>query len=118
MDTQITGSMGEDTAKAYLLKQGLEFIEANYYSKGGEIDLIMRDGEHLVFVEVRLRFNPSYGSSLETITAVKQSKIIHTAKCFLLENGLYDKVDCRFDAIGIGPDMELTWIPNAFEETC
>ena len=117
MHTREQGQHFERLASEFLRKQGLVQIQSNYQARVGEIDLVMRDQETLVFVEVRYREKPGFGSPLETITPAKQKKIRTTAKLFLCEHGLYDKVDCRFDAIGITmmdgkPCYE--WVANAF----
>ena len=111
---QVTGDQAEAQACAYLEKQGLRLIKQNYRVKSGEIDLIMQDKEARVFIEVRCRHNPNYGSGIETVTAVKRKRIISAATQYLLEHHLYDKVDCRFDVIGIDAAQEITWIQNAF----
>lgn len=111
---QKIGAAAEAMARQHLQSHGLTLLDCNYSVKGGEIDLIMQDKDTLVFVEVRCRNNPHYAHSLETITRSKQNKIKHAAKCFLLERRWYDKVDCRFDAVGIESTDELIWIKNAF----
>lgn len=88
----------------------------------GEIDLIMKDNDTLVFIEVRFRKNCHYGSPLESITRSKQKKIIRAAKFFLSKFKGHD-LSCRFDAVGITPNANTTantspfnivWIPAAF----
>ena len=111
---QITGNQAEALACSYLQKQGLRLIERNYRIKSGEIDLIMQDKGVRVFIEVRCRFNPNYGSGIETVTALKRRRIVSATKHYLLEHNLYDKIDCRFDVIGIDAAQRITWIPNAF----
>jgi putative endonuclease len=110
----------EEVAANYLEQQGLQLIESNYSFKSGEIDLIMKDGEALVFVEVRHRKKDKYGSGLESVTKGKQQKIIRTAKYYLLEKGQYDKVPCRFDVVATQPkaegkdSTEILWLKDAF----
>ena len=94
--TRKIGFEVEEAAKKYLLDKGLKFIKSNYECKLGEIDLIMQDKDTLVFVEVRFRSSQKYGGALASISASKRSKIIRTAKLYLLERDLYDKVFCRF----------------------
>jgi len=111
------GQLAEKAAAAYLQKQGLKLLSANYNCKMGEIDLIMQQGEIYVFVEVRYREGDDYGSSLESVTRAKQNKIIRAAKFYLLENNLYDKKICRFDVVSSKPyakDSEILWIKDAF----
>lgn len=115
LSTQDLGRSAENDACHYLTQQGLQLIEKNYTCQHGEIDLIMRDKDYTVFVEVRLRQNCDFGSSLESVTPYKQRCIILAAKTYLLERNLYDKVDCRFDVVGIESDFKILWIKNAFE---
>jgi putative endonuclease len=77
----------------------------------GEIDLIMTDENCLIFVEVRLRTNPNYGSGAESVTLTKQRKIIRTAQFYLLNHAIGNR-DCRFDVISI--DDKIDWIQGAF----
>jgi putative endonuclease len=79
----------------------------------GEIDLIMREGETLVIVEVRFRKNATYGSALESVTVSKQAKLIATTE-FYLNTFTGDMPAIRFDVIGIVGEGELQWVQNAF----
>ncbi len=111
------GERFEQSAAAYLKKQGLVLLQANVHSRYGEIDLICEDGEYMVFVEVRYRDSSSHGTPLETVTRSKQQKIHRTAQHFLQKNGLTNRMPCRFDVVGITGDignLEFQWIRNAF----
>ncbi len=108
------GNLAELDACAYLQARGLTLIEKNFRRPCGEIDLIMMDGEEVVFVEVRLRRQEYLGSAIESITPAKQRKLIKTATLFLLEQKWLDKINCRFDVLGIDDQNEMDWIPNAF----
>jgi len=118
------GQNAEDIAKKYLMKQGLVYIESNYHSRFGEIDLIFNDKKDIVFIEVRYRKNNKYGHSFETIDKKKQNKIIKTAEYYLHKHQLTESVNCRFDVIGIEPkntketssrtQHSINWIKNAF----
>ena len=114
-NTKKIGQQGEALALHFLQKQKLKLIKKNYCTRMGEIDLIMRDQSTYVFIEVRLRKNPTHGHSFETITHPKQQRIINTAKHFLLSHNLYDQVDCRFDVIGIEENQNIVWIQDAFQ---
>ena len=110
------GRQAERIAKRYLKNQGLQFIEANFHSRMGEIDLIMRDLDTMIFVEVRYRKSTVYGSPLETITPSKQNKIRLTAESYLGKHNL-NNIDCRFDTIGLSgliASPTIEWIKNAF----
>jgi putative endonuclease len=105
------GNQAENHACEYLQKKGLRLIERNYFCALGEIDLIMQDNDEIVFVEVRSR--NQYGDALESIDEYKQAKLIKTAMYYLQKTKQYDKVNCRFDVIGIN-NNQLEWIKNAF----
>ncbi len=112
-----TGTQGEELAQQYLSKQGLTLIEKNFNCRLGEIDLIMQEGEYLVFIEVRIRHNQRFASPMESITYNKQQKSSKTAQFYLQQHHLIDKVPCRFDAVAVNlksaqPSFE--WIKNAF----
>jgi putative endonuclease len=116
-NTTITGRTAERLASEYLKEKGLRLLECNYRTKAGEIDLIMQDDEEIVFVEVRLRNNPHFGNAIDTIDQRKQQKIIITATHYLSQKNLIDKVNCRFDVIGISyPQTKavIEWIQDAF----
>ncbi len=112
------GHQAENEACHYLQQQGLTLVTQNYNGPQGEIDLIMEDKGYLVFVEVRLRHNPNYGHSLETISKSKQTRIIKTALHYLQKHKSVNHKPCRFDVIGIGEQQKMVWIKNAFEVYC
>ena len=107
-----SGDDGERRARKYLLGEGLKHAESNYRCRQGEIDLIMRDGEHWVFVEVRLRADKRFGSAAESVTRRKQARVIKAAALYIQEKHI--DAPCRFDVIAISGN-ELDWIPNAFQ---
>lgn len=117
-DPRTRGRRAERVARDFLQSRGLEPVCENYRFKGGEIDLIMRDGETIVFIEVRYRKTPEFGSGPESVTAKKQRRVIATARHYLQHAaGLADR-PCRFDVIAIGSDMQtddIEWIPDAFD---
>ena len=115
MSRQVTGQLAEQDARAYLEQQGLTWLESNFRCLQGEIDLIMRDQEALVFVEVRYRSDPNFGQSIETISRQKQNRLIKAAEHYLLKKHWVDQYPCRFDVIGLSADGETNWIQNAFE---
>ncbi|OUS09512.1 YraN family protein [Gammaproteobacteria bacterium 54_18_T64] len=98
-DKANTGASAETLACDYLKAQGLEIIERNYRTRRGEIDIIARDAEALVFIEVRLRSNPRFGGAAHSIDTRKQARLISAAQHYLLKTGLTDAQPCRFDAI-------------------
>lgn len=116
-DTRQRGLAAEEQACRYLEMRGLELVERNYHCRGGEIDLVMRDGDCLVFVEVRLRRSSRYGSGAESVDQRKQQKLIHAARHYLQVRHPGDS-PARFDVValsGRGKQPEIQWIPNAFE---
>lgn len=116
--TQTIGQQAETMALRYLQQQGLELVERNFSCQNGEIDLILRDKEDLVFTEVRYRHKKDYGTSVETVNAAKQRKILRSAEYYLYSKKLWEH-PCRFDVIGISMDtqqrIEITWEKNAFD---
>jgi putative endonuclease len=111
--TQQLGSAAEETAFKFLKSKGLILKTRNFSCQLGEIDLIMSDSGTLVFVEVRLRNNPNYGTGAETVTRKKIKKIINTAQFYLLKHPLTADMDCRFDVISM-KNNKIDWIKNAF----
>ncbi|AFJ02050.1 TIGR00252 family protein [Methylophaga frappieri] len=115
------GLQAEQLACAYLEAQGLRLLSKNYYSRRGEIDLIMQEANTIVFIEVKARHESQYGSALETITIQKQSRIIATAQHYIQQHQIQNP--CRFDAVAIRFFRENTvekavvsdWIRDAFQ---
>lgn len=93
------GKTGEAMAQEYLEKLGFVFVDANWSCKLGEVDLIMRDRDELVFVEVRLRRPTSYGQGLDTVAAQKQRKLTNTAKFYQQKMDYWGYL--RFDVVSI-----------------
>ncbi len=106
------GEKSEQIALQYLVKQGLIAIDKNYHCKHGELDLIMRDQQTLVIIEVRYRKSKKFGGAEESITATKQSRIIATTQHYLLVNKIKSAI--RFDVIAMSGNNEINWIKNAF----
>ncbi|ARS54240.1 YraN family protein [Kushneria konosiri] len=107
----------ESLTAQWLEQQGLIMITRNQHVRGGETDLIMRDGDTLVFIEVRYRASASHGSPLETITPAKQRKLIRAAHLYLLDKRL--SCPCRFDAVGVTGEppnhLHFDWVKSAFD---
>jgi putative endonuclease len=109
---QRLGRLGEDRALAHLLAQGLTLQERNFLCKSGEIDLIMQDGPHLVFIEVRQRASSRFGGAVYSVTPAKQQRLFRAAQYYLLRYKL--PPPCRFDLVAID-DEKLSWIQNVLE---
>lgn len=108
------GTEQEQQARRYLERTGLRWIASNVYCRGGEIDLIMRDADCWVFVEVRYRRDARFGDAAASVTRQKQQKLLRAAAWWLLaRGGSFDTVNCRFDIIAI-TGCELQWLPDAF----
>ena len=103
----------EDLALKYLKRRGLKLLMRNYYSRHGEIDLIMQDKDTLVFVEVRYRKSDGYGGAAESVDLHKQSRIANTAESYLQAHP-WDG-PCRFDIVAIQGETKPQWIVGAFD---
>lgn len=112
----LRGKAAEQRAEQFLLAQGLRTVTRNYRRKTGEIDLIMQDNATLVFVEVRLRCNIHCGNGSESVTPLKQRRLIRTAQWYLLEHNTVNEPTCRFDVVAYDSrsDGPPVWIRNAF----
>ena len=115
-----SGAYWEKTAESFLRTQGLVLLQRNFSSRFGEIDLIMKDDQTLVFVEVKYRRNDHHGSGAEAVTFHKQGRISRTAAWYLAKNPDRAEWVCRFDVISIDPkkrDQGINWIKSAFYST-
>lgn len=99
--SQKIGQWAEQHAIQYLQAQGFQLLWQNFHSRFGEIDLILRRADELIFVEVKARSNRQFGEAVEMITPQKQRKIIKTAMYFLTCYPQYQAYSCRFDAVCI-----------------
>ncbi len=108
------GDSAEIDACSFLEKRGLRLLDKNYRSFYGEIDLIMLDGDEIVFVEVRMRKEKGFGDGVESVSKTKQRKIIKTGLLYLQKKGWLDKRDCRFDVVGVDENNQFEWVENAF----
>ncbi len=115
MKTIERGNLNEKIACEYLVSNGLELVASNYHSRYGEIDLIMKDGGVLVFIEVRYRRNKNFGGASMSVTPAKQRKIALTALQFLQKNNKTE-LPCRFDVVALG-ENETQWIKSAFDNS-
>ena len=111
------GITGEDLACEELEKRGYAIIAKRYRGKTGEIDIIARDRETLVFVEVKARTTHEFGSAAEAVTPAKQHQLMRVAGEYLLHNRLRE-CPCRFDVVSIHLDSgapEIEVFQNAFD---
>ena len=121
-DSRLSGVVAEQLALNYLQKQGLNLLARNFRTRRGEIDLIMRDNAHLVFVEVRFRQSSAFGSAEESITQQKCRRLTAAALAYMQSQKLTDNVSARFDAVAISPlpvksqtDYRINWIKNILQ---
>lgn len=97
------GRSAEIATAAELGRRGYRIITSNYRCRQGEIDLIAKDGEYLVFVEVRCKRTDTYGTPAESVTTRKQRRIIATAQHYIDSFGM-DNIPCRFDVVEVVSD--------------
>jgi putative endonuclease len=110
------GAWAEDLACKHLIDHGLRLVTRNYRCRHGEIDLVMRDGRTIAFVEVRLRNRTDYGTGAESVDARKQARLLSSAEHYLQRHATL-LAKCRFDVVSIlesGNTHRLEWIRNAF----
>ena len=112
--TYETGIRGEEIAEEYLRGLGMRTLARRHREKTGEIDLIMEDGETIVFAEVKARFSsPEGGDGLRAVNPGKQRKIARSAMLYLQKQGWLNRA-ARFDVIEINREG-ITHIPDAFQ---
>lgn len=114
---QETGARAETAARAFLESHGLRFVAANAASRPGELDLVMRDGDVLVFVEVRYRASDRFGGALASVDRAKQRRLVRAAEAFLASHRALRALRCRFDVIaaqGNPGAPRLQWVRDAF----
>ena len=107
------GAWAEARAERHLRGEGLELVARNYRCRDGEIDLIMRHGDTLVFVEVRYRATQEYGGALASVGAEKRRRILRCARFYLGRHPRDARRPCRFDVVAVDGE-HLEWIQNAF----
>ncbi len=117
LSNRLSGARGEDLALRYLAQRGYVLLERNYRTRYGELDLILQDGNTLVFVEVKLRRGTGFGHPLEAVTPRKQASIRSLARQYLRDRRprFFDAL--RFDVVGIllgNGEPEIAHIENAF----
>jgi len=111
------GMQGQQDAENFLLKKGYQTLERNYRTRTGEIDLIARHGDYIVFIEVKCRSGVGYGYPRESVGVAKQRRIIKTAMHYIAARGL-DNQDFRFDVMEVfaySEQVQINHIENAFD---
>lgn len=114
MGSGITGKMGEQLAAEYMRKKGYKILDAGYYSRYGEIDIVAQKGKTVAFIEVKTRKNSAFANAFENVNHKKQEKLKITANAWI---GQYDKgYIYRFDVIEVYTEqMQINHIENAFQ---
>lgn len=115
IDRHSSGRQAEALASRFLASHGLAELARNYRCRGGEIDLVCRDGKVLVFVEVRLRRHAAYGGAAASITLGKRRRLLLAAQHYLAAHGK-NEADCRFDCLLLDAldENRILWMKNAF----
>ncbi|MGE0114801.1 MAG: YraN family protein [Steroidobacteraceae bacterium] len=116
---QEAGDRGEDLALRHLQAAGLKLLQRNYRCAGGEIDLVMSDGQTLVLVEVRFRRDRSFGGAAASVDVRKQQRLMRAAQHLLQTHAAYRRQRARFDLIAIdgeGAATQINWIRDAFRQ--
>ena len=112
------GHDAEAHAERFLSRRGLAPITRNYRCRRGEIDLVMRDADTLVFVEVRRRSSRAFGGGLESVGRRKRARLVAAAEHYLMMNRIGDDRPCRFDVVAIDgplPCTTIEWVRDAFD---
>ena len=112
-----TGKLGEAAAKKQLKKQGLKYLTANYKTNRGEIDLVFKDKDCLVFVEVKTRRGDRFGAPAEAVGRAKVQRVRRLAAAWLAQSGIHP-AEVRFDVVEVRPRRsgasDVTHLPGAF----
>lgn len=113
MNNRKSATEGENRACEVLKRAGYNVIERNFRTRAGEIDIVAKDGDTYVFVEVKARSDASFGHPAEAVTPAKMYKLANAARQWLTQNGVKNK-PCRFDVVALlGDDAEI--VKNAFD---
>lgn len=113
MNKRKLGQEKEAAAEEYLKAKGYQILARNYRNRFGEIDLIAKDADTVVFVEVKYRSAPDCGRAAEAVNWKKQKTITKIARYYLMMHGGNEWTPCRFDVLAVDGN-EMTHIPNAF----
>ena len=112
------GQYWEQRAEHFLLQNGLQLIARDFSTSSGEIDLIMRNGEHVAFIEVRYRRSDRFGGAIHSVTVTKRRKLKRYTALFVSRRKAWSHHPCRFDVIAYDApngDGKPLWIRAAFD---
>ena len=117
MDRKQIGRDAEQRAEQFLHQQRMRTLLRNAYCRMGEIDLVMQDGDTIVFVEVRQRRHSHYGGAAQSVDHYKQRRLIQAARYLMARHPNWSNYPCRFDVIAFEPDSDPQaplWYKDAF----
>ena len=109
------GAAAEEQADRYLRQQGLQTLARNWRCPGGELDLILRDGDTLVIAEVRQRSRDDFGDAAASVDARKRSRLIRATQLYLAQHPQHADAPVRFDVIALDASHHITWLKAAFD---
>ena len=112
------GARYEDIAVAHIARSGLRLLARNFNCRHGELDLVMREGDVIVFAEVRYRRADGFGGAAASVGAAKRRRLIAAAQLFLQANPAYARLGCRFDVLALAGDPahpSIEWLRDAFQ---
>jgi putative endonuclease len=111
------GRIAEQLARRYLINRGLKAVTTNYLCRYGELDLVMRDKELLIVVEIRYRHRATFGGPIASISPAKRRKIASATQHFIHKYPAYRHAPVRFDVVGLSGTLhapDIHWIAGAF----
>jgi len=109
------GAAAEQRALQLLQREGLRLLARNWRCRGGELDLVMQDGDELVFVEVRARRHGDYGGAAGSVDQHKQRRLIHAAQTYLATTPAQTQMPARFDVVAFEGERPPQWLRAAFD---
>ncbi len=118
MNARAAGALFEEHALAHLQRAGLRLLERNFNTRFGELDLVMRDADTLVFVEVRYRRHGAFGGGAASIGMAKRERLMKAAQLFLQAHPRLAALPCRFDVLAFDGEAEAPrceWQRAAFD---
>ena len=113
--SQRSGAAAEDRAQQHLEQRGLKLVARNWRCPGGELDLVMRERDTLVMVEVRKSSRGDFGDGFESVHGRKRGRRIHAARLFLAAHPEYSRSPVRFDVVGVDGTDTVEWLTAAFD---
>jgi putative endonuclease len=111
----MNGADAEDLALRHLQLHGLKTVTRNWRCRGGEIDLVMREGETLVIAEVRKRSSEAFGGAAASVDARKRGRIIQATQLFLAKHPQFSDAPLRFDVLTLDQADNIQWLKAAFD---